>query len=201
MITFPSQSKITTNSWRDNVNYNVDSSKQTENSDKGGQIKKEINHNNNKKNYCENNTTSAFKQAKHHPKIKLLPYLFIGVSQLIIGYILHSLSIGSYSVTDFLYFVFKPQYSISEGVSEGGSRDLLVTMLFWAGVTIFNVNILINALPLKIIDSVPGAVLISLLLLLPIILLWGLWPFDIVFKIGWTLLFFMLLRCLYYWAV
>lgn len=196
MFTPSDQSKIKTNAWRDNIICNAGKDKRYEHVNKGRQTKKNAKNEKNTKTNNDNNT-NIYQQANCHLKSNAyLLNLIICISLIIIGYILYSLSAGSYFVADYLYFILKPQYSISED----GSQDWLITLFFWVGVTIFNVTILINALPLKIIDSVPGAIFFFLLLFLPLILLWGLWPFSIILKIAWTLWYFMVLRVLYYWA-
>jgi hypothetical protein len=116
---------------------------------------------------------------------------------MIAAYDVHVYAANSLSVADFLLYTLKPQPLTSEG-----SRDLLITLVTWMGLTTLGLTALETSdkiIPANVLFSSFESAIFLLILLLPLILLWFLWPFDVVFKLGWTLCYFSMVYVLLYW--
>ena len=186
MIAFPSQSKIATNPWisiivdntgRNNkINYNVI------------RIDKERNQKISTKKYNSNITSCALNQDEGPPLFEMFLNFLMGATLIIIAYILYSVSIGSFSVADFLQYILILEQKLK------GSRDLAISLSFWVGVAI----IMLMVWGKKRVDLGPVAVIscliIFIIVILPVILLWWLWPFNILDKFIWMAGYFTMLR-------
>lgn len=115
----------------------------------------------------------------------------MGIVLVIGGYLTYIFELDNYRFTgDFLLYIFNPDYN--------GSPDLTSTLLPWMGIAIIIIKFLWKVIPRNVADSMPIAAIFFSILLLPVILLWGLWSFSLIIKLCWMLCYLWFLWLLFY---
>ena len=183
MIAFPSQSKIAANPW---INIIVDNTgRNNKISHNVVIINKEKSQNTSTNIYNSNIPTCAFEQNEKPP---LFENFALGTTQIITSYILYSISIGFFSVADFLRYVL-----IFEQTPQIG-QAFAVFSLFWVGVAMIMVMVW-GKTPADLgpVTAISCSIIL-IVVILPMILLWWLGPLSILDKFVWMAWYLTMLR-------
>ncbi|WP_143744308.1 hypothetical protein [Neomoorella thermoacetica] len=143
----------------------------------------------NKKQYDENGITGTLTQFKNSSLCDGV--LFIVMSSIcLIGSYMLGLRFISPSMKDFLYFLYNPSFLGEKFLGENYARVIALSLTSWIGLTV-GVKGIYKVLPQKIADSWVVLVVLLVFLLLPLGLMWSIWSFHFVNKLGWTIVYLM----------
>lgn len=198
MFTFPDQSKITAHT-RDNkkIVENVKNNHYTDCESPTRQVKdlsKQTPYKTYKNAYCGTKLFSYL----HGLSVSNLSYYgmmgLIGITGIIICYMLFSSESGDRSILDFFTYLFAPGVLRKLLSQPGSSVDMSVTLLSWGSIACI-VACIWKATSCLVAGR--GEMLVFLLAsviwLLPVVLLWAFWQFTFLWKLGWTICYFAFL--------
>lgn len=138
---------------------------------------------NNRQNYVDNNYGTLTQINQPPSWLESAQFWAIGITTMIAGYLMYFLWIDYFSpIRNFLLYVLKPGSASDLTAVNGNSLYFGAPLLFWMGVDIISVKGILRVWPY----STWVFLAVFFVVLLPMFLLWFIWPFSFLAKIAWT---------------